>query len=426
MERKKGLIIAAVLTVGALLGCSGKYVTSTEPAHIEKESVGAGWKAGVAIKNITPQKSVYLAGFSSGRVSKGVHDPLSARCFVLSNGKTSVGLVSMDLLGMLGPDIAAIKQKATALAPEHIVVSFTHTHSAPDTTGLWGFGPLSGRDSHYIEETINNAAACLNDAMLDLQDATLHFGSTTVQYSRFKKDLTIPDPAFTVMRATRMRDGKEETLFTLVNYAVHPTIMRTNFITADFVGSFYKRIQELGGGMGIFMNGTQGHVGPNIKRNGQDDWPAAESFGRMIADAAMGLQTAPSSDYTLVVRDDVLRVPLANPWFKIAAFVNKVPDPRDGADHTIPLELAYVRMGELALLTIPGEAFPNIGKDLRRDTHAPFEMLCGLCNGAYGYIMYPSDYEKKEYAYWRGVSVGPIGDAVYRSLVSLAKADEQK
>jgi hypothetical protein len=270
-----------------------------------------------------------------------------------------------------------------------------------------------------MRETIDAAAACLNDAMRDMQDITLHFGSTTVQYSRFKHDLTIPDPAFTVMRATRIRDGKEEALFTLVNYAVHPTIMRTNFITADFVGSFYEHVRELGGGMGIFMNGTQGHVGPAIKRNGEDDWPAADRFGRMIGDTAMELHTVPSADYAITVRDDVLRVPLANPWFKIAAFFNKVPDPRNGDDHTIPLELSYVKMGELTLLTIPGEAFPNIGKDLRRDIHAPFEMLCGLCNGAYGYIMYPSDYENKNYSYWRGVSLGPIGDAVYRSLVLL-------
>ncbi|HTN42470.1 MAG TPA: hypothetical protein VMN77_01570 [Nitrospiria bacterium] len=419
MVRKKRHFIALFLAVGGLFGCAEKYITSTEPARIEKESVGAHWEAGVAIKDITPQKAVYLAGFQSGRVSKGVHDPLSARCFVLSNGKTRVGIVSMDLIGMLGPDIVAIKRGVPALAPEHIIVSFTHTHSGPDTTGLWGFGPLSGRDGPYMRETIDAAAACLNDAMRDMQDITLHFGSTTVQYSRFKHDLTIPDPAFTVMRATRIRDGKEEALFTLVNYAVHPTIMRTNFITADFVGSFYEHVRELGGGMGIFMNGTQGHVGPAIKRNGEDDWPAADRFGRMIGDTAMELHTVPSADYAITVRDDVLRVPLANPWFKIAAFFNKVPDPRNGDDHTIPLELSYVKMGELTLLTIPGEAFPNIGKDLRRDIHAPFEMLCGLCNGAYGYIMYPSDYENKNYSYWRGVSLGPIGDAVYRSLVLL-------
>jgi len=421
MKRNKGLIIAGILAVGVFFGCSEKYITSMEPAHIEKESDGERWKAGVAIKDITPQKAVYLAGFQSGRVSKGAHDPLSARCFVLSNGKTSVGLVSMDLIGMLGPDIAAIKRGVPALAPEHIIVSFTHTHSGPDTTGLWGFGPMSGRDSRYMQETINSAAVCLNNAMLDMQDITLHLGATTVQYSSFKHDLTIPDPAFTVMRGTRIRDGKEETLFTLVNYAVHPTIMRTNYITADFVGSFYERVQELGGGMGIFMNGTQGHVGPAIKRNGNDDWPAADRFGRMIADTAMGLHTVPSSDYTLAVRDDVLRAPLANFGFRAAAFIHKVPDPREGDDHTIPLELTYVRLGELTLLTIPGEAFPNIGKDLRRDVHAPFEMLCGLCNGAYGYIMYQPDYENKKYSYWRGVSVGPIGDAVYRSLVNLAK-----
>src|SRR2546423_11387429 len=50
--------------------------------------------------DITPSRPVYLAGYSSNRMSAGVNDPLWARCLVLKSGSETVALVSCDLLGL--------------------------------------------------------------------------------------------------------------------------------------------------------------------------------------------------------------------------------------------------------------------------------------------------------------------------------------
>jgi len=420
MVRKEWLMVALLLAAIGTLGCGRHYVKNTyaEPLYSEKQSVGTQWEAGIASRDITPEGSVYLAGYERNRTSKGVHDTLSVRCLALSNGKTSVGIVSLDLIGMLGSDVMAIKKGIVALRPKHIVVSFTHTHSGPDTTGLWGKWLSRGRNERYIEKIIDNAADCLHDAWFSQEEIELRFAKTSVQLSEFDNDTTnMPDTAITLMQGAVTRNGNTETLFTLVNYAVHPHIINNRFISADVAASFYTRIRELGGGMGIFINGAQGNVGPSIPHH-HNDWNAIDRYGRMLAETALAMPQAQSGDYTITVRHSVLKVELENFFFKLAVWLGAVPDLRD-RDGKIPLEITYVRLGELAMVTIPGEAFPSIGKDLRRDMDASYEIVCGLCNGAYGYIMYRSDYDA--YDYHRSMSVGPIGETIYLALSDLIK-----
>jgi len=68
-------------------------------------------RAGAAKRVITPQMPVYLAGLSNNRMSIGVHDPLYARSVIFEDGKTRIGLVSLDLIGLLRRDVQKIQNK---------------------------------------------------------------------------------------------------------------------------------------------------------------------------------------------------------------------------------------------------------------------------------------------------------------------------
>lgn len=419
MLRKEWLMVAVFLMVAGALGCARQYVKNSYPemAYSERQTTGIQWKAGVAQRDITPQagEEMYLAGYGRNRTSAGVHDPLSARCLVLSNGEMKIGIVSLDLLGMLGGDVMRIKQRVHALWPENLIVSFTHTHSAPDTTGLWGSGLASGRNERYIHAVIQAAADCVNEASSNTDDVELWFGTTQFQLSEFDNDTAKkPDSVLTVIHGIKPY-GNRETLFTLVNYAVHPHIINNRSISADIAASFYMRVYQLGGGMGIFVNGAQGNVGPAIPHH-KNDWNAIDVYGRTLAETALAAPRTKSLNHTIVVRRDVLKVKLENFYFKLAMWLGAVPDLRD--EHkNVPLEIAYFRIGELAMVTVPGEAFPNIGKDMRERMQAPYEIVCGLCNGAYGYIMYRPDYDA--YRYHKSMSLGPIGEILYQSFLKL-------
>jgi hypothetical protein len=58
------------------------------------------FKAGAAKRVITPDMNVYLAGLGNNRLSAGVHDDIYARCLLLDDGETKIGIVSLDLIGL--------------------------------------------------------------------------------------------------------------------------------------------------------------------------------------------------------------------------------------------------------------------------------------------------------------------------------------
>ena len=65
-------------------------------------------QAGASSQIITPSNPTYLAGLRNNRLSQGVHDDLFARCLILDDGKTQVGFVSTDLIGLTSTDITEI------------------------------------------------------------------------------------------------------------------------------------------------------------------------------------------------------------------------------------------------------------------------------------------------------------------------------
>lgn len=96
--------------------------------------------AGAATVSITPDRPVALWGQMHTRVSTGVASPVTATVLVLESreGERSLGattFVACDLVAIPDDALAAIRAKVAAAIPgypvERIVVSATHTHTAP-------------------------------------------------------------------------------------------------------------------------------------------------------------------------------------------------------------------------------------------------------------------------------------------------------
>jgi hypothetical protein len=58
----------------------------------------------------------------------------------------------------------------------------------------------------------------------------------------------------------------------------------------------------------------------------------------------------------------------------------------------IPSQMNVVNLGNAQILTVPGEALPNIGYYLKRKMHGKHNLLFGLTNDAFGYIMAKVDW----------------------------------
>ena len=122
-------LIIILLNIGLILlaiSCS-KESRRLLPAEIALQSA-KDLQVGVAMADITPDNpvGVQLVGYGNNqRLSTGAHDPLTARCMVLNDGKSVVALVSLDLIGVFMRHIEDMKQmivRETGLKDENIFI----------------------------------------------------------------------------------------------------------------------------------------------------------------------------------------------------------------------------------------------------------------------------------------------------------------
>lgn len=99
---------------------------------LSADTLSFGWSAA----DLTPRQPVLIAGQFHARISEGVADPLSATALALSRGTEHAVLVGCDLVSI--PDAFRDKVRRSAaeqsagLDPQRIVLSATHTHTAPE------------------------------------------------------------------------------------------------------------------------------------------------------------------------------------------------------------------------------------------------------------------------------------------------------
>ena len=83
-------------------------------------------------------------------------------------------------------------------------------------------------------------------------------------------------------------------------------------------------------------------------------------------------------------------------------------------DNTISTRLNYLEIGSAKVLTIPGEALPNIGFFIKRKMNTSHPFLFGLTNDAFGYMLTRVDFNSfKRYDYVSRTSLGEMTGEIY-------------
>jgi hypothetical protein len=78
-------------------------------------------------------------------------------------------------------------------------------------------------------------------------------------------------------------------------------------------------------------------------------------------------------------------------------------------DRSITTRINLINVGNAQILTIPGEALPNIGYYLKRHMKGDNHLLFGLTNDAFGYILTKVDFDSfQRYEYVSRTSLGEM------------------
>jgi len=371
-------------------------------------------RAAAGKQNITPKTPVFMAGYGMNRKSIDAHDPLMARCLVLESGTTRIAFVSCDLLGVPRYQIEKIRAMVRSVAPEHLYLSSTHTHSGPDPLGQWGPDiQTSGVDQAWMASLRENVAHLVDATAAELRPAAVRFANTT-KVPRISKNIRVPrilDTELGVMQVVEAAGGKP--IATFVNYACHPEIMNTHHMTADFPHWLYDTVEGGGGGICLYLNGAQGGMitadfDESTTPKGEN-WQAAETVGTSLGKRVLELLelegTPAVRNVPITAARRVFEVPLDNPNFKALVGLKIFPKSEmKGAN--IVTEVCRITIGDAEFLTLPGEVLPNIGFYLKSLMHGRPRFLLGLTSDELGYILTPEDYGLELYRYEASVSVG--------------------
>ena len=398
-------------------------------------------RVGAAVRVITPDPLLPVSGgMGKPNPAREKRGDLTARALVLRKGEVTVAVVSLDVLGFPSVLGDRVRRQVGRMPPENVLIGATHTHSAPDCYAFPdGEGGHTG-DLAYMDSVCNKAAEAVNEAIDRLQPARIKVATGEakgkIAYNYYAPDLY--DRRMSVIRAVGPRG---ETIATLVNYAIHPEVLGNSvgILSPDLIGPLCAKVEEQAGGVALFMNGAQGGM---VTADNRDldrprdaqravwsdtrRWEECLRIGHLMADEARRLiADAPEQeDPTLFCDSIAVRFPVESKamWDVVLGSPLKYPH---NDDRSITARINLVHIGNAQILTIPGEALPNIGFYLKRKMRGEHNLLFGLTNDAFGYILTKVDFRSfPRYDYVSQTSLGEMTGEILieKSLEFITKA----
>ena len=387
-------------------------------------------KVGAATRTITPNPLIAVSGGAGtpnpAHIKKG---DLFARAMVFEKDGERIAIVNIDNLGWPAALGDKSRKLIKGIPAENILIGVSHTHSAPDAYAFMDEKGNIGADLKYLDWCVVQIADAVNEAIANLETADLKIAvgeaKGKIAYNYYAPKLY--DPRCGVIQAI---NKKGKTIATLVNYAIHPEVIGDSqgILSPDLIGPLYDRIEEKTGGVAIFMNGAQGGMvtADNRRENGKEanDWAECKRIGELLADEALRIvNDAPiQKNPTIYCTSKEVEFPIDSELMRYILSTSPLSTQSSEID-TITTQLNLLNIGSAQILTIPGEALPNIGYYLKRKMPTEHPFLFGLTNDAFGYILTKEDFQSFErYEYVCRTSLGEMtGEILIKELLEMVE-----
>jgi PKD repeat protein len=424
------LMLTAAAICAGLLACAG---TAAAKQHKPEPAV---FDVGAASVNINPDTPQYISGYGyKGGPTTNVHDPLEVRAFVVSNGTDASAFVVADLTGWFSAyqgnlepygtthvrEAAAAELETAGLTAGRgsVIVSSTHTHSAPTTTGIWG-----KTDRAYMQKLRNAAVKAVHDAAADMKPSEIwtangsirsfvwENGQGTNHPDGFSVDTQLP-----IMWARDPESGATNALY--ANVPNHPDQFNgadNVQFSADWPGYARSALDELNGGTSVIAAGTLGRQEPP---GDVDEYSEVIPQGEFVVNAIQGAMAhaTPLTDDTVAGTESYMDTPADNAnllqgialWGPTAGAcidsaklctiprANVAPYFNQSTKH-IGTYLPSVRIGDLLYSTNPGEAFPEVNAAISDSvTDARSTNVVGMAGDMLGYYYQRGDYTAQQF-----------------------------
>ena len=418
-------------------------------------------RAGAATANISPALGSSLAGGMTDRKCTDVHDELLVRCAALENGSTRMLLATIDSCMVPRTILDTVRARISrenSIAPEFILMSSTHTHSAPPAMHLFQSMP----DPKYLEMLETRLVDAARMAFTRLRPARIGAGigkEPTLVCNRryYLKEGAIPadpfgrrtdkvqmnpnldspdllqpagpiDPEHPVLAAIGA-DGKP--IWIYASYALHYAGYNPGtHASADYFGAWSRRIEAAAGNdcVALLSNGCSGNINAMVYARQyptRNDYAFIERVASVLAiETLRVLKTieyhdsvplaAKMADVTVGIRRpsaaelaEAIRRVGASPgneykdradiYARETIFMSRYPESR-----AVPVQA--LKIGDVAIGTFPGETFVELGQAVKKASPHKTTITVSIANDACGYIPTTEAFDLGGYETWRAKS----------------------
>ncbi|UCG94468.1 MAG: hypothetical protein JSW13_01540 [Candidatus Aerophobus sp.] len=353
---------------------------------------------------------------------------------------------------------------------ENIQVVAFHTHSGPETGVIFaevnqeyldGLPRLIAQGICKAKENLKKMDLWVgrgeeytlcNNRRIWMKDGTLRMNWEKLNPRDIKEPAGPVDPEVGIIIA---KDGERRTPAILINYSCHPAILAgDNFsISEDYAGYTTRFIESKTGALSIFTNGATGNINhinvyhPEQRRGFYE----AERLGTILGRKVTSLidEASPLSFDKINLHQKRIELPLrfVSPqevkWakslvegkeIKKISLVDGIPDQIYAQqiltlskikEKILTTEVDVLSLGDkLALVSIPGELFVELGLKIKKQSPFPYTYIVGYANDYVGYIPTKKAFEEGGYEVRTGAAskLAPeAGEIILKQILSLLK-----
>ncbi|HEV7282943.1 MAG TPA: LamG-like jellyroll fold domain-containing protein [Pirellulaceae bacterium] len=424
-------------------------------------------RAGAAVVDVTPiGLPVLVNGGMLTRSIGTVKTPLHARALVLDDGKERVAIVVVDscmIPRQLLDEAKAAASGRTKIRPERMLISATHTHSAPSSMGCLG----TDVDPNYVPYLREKLAEAIASAEKNLEPARIGFGS--VDAAEFtaprrwirRSDRVAEDPFGNPTVRANMHAGgdwddavgeagpedPELSLIAVQTSDGRPLAILANFsmhyfgdeaLSADYFGLFSEGLKTRLAAVApadqppfvaMMSHGCSGDIWRRDYTKPKDEQLAGRSideYSQALVDRALSAyeQIEYAGDPTIAMAEERMNLRYRVPdkqrleWAqRVVAEIGDRP-PKDTREvyareqillherQSTEVVVQALRIGDIAIATTPNETYALSGLKLKLQSPLANTMVIELANGGDGYIPPPEQHLLGGYNTWAARSAG--------------------
>lgn len=393
------------------------------------ESASEAWQAGVATTVITPEQSMWMAGYAARtKPSEGkIHD-LHAKALVLADAQGNrLAIVTLDLIGIdraMRDWIAQEVQRRYDLDPRSLLINASHTHSGPvlreSRYSIYGnsFYDLTAeqlrQSNAYSDRLQQRLVELVGKAIEQLAPARLAYTHGRAGFGMNRRLKTAqgwgisPNPDGPVdhdVPVLRVESPDGQLWAIMFGYACHSTTLSSYQYCGDYPGFAQEYVEQLHPGTtALFVAGCGGDQNP-YPRSKDRALELCQQHGHALANGVEAALQGPSKPVRGLLRTALEEVTLDfaeppsratleqqaksdNKYERLhAEYLLKQLEHEGKITSTYPYLVQVIRFGDdLMMVALAGEVVVDYALRLKRElTDTPL-WVAGYSNDVFGYV----------------------------------------